>query len=166
MSRVTDQANAMNETTQTLASSFADWIGQTIDGTFNLQSALSGLARQLSDQFLQKAFSGLFNPAPVAPSQASGGLLGNLFGGFAGMFANGGSIPAGQWGIAGEAGPEIIRGPASVHPGGGGFTIVQHISANTSRETMALTEEAARRAIREAQGQQARVDTERRMRAL
>jgi len=33
---------------------------------------------------------------------------------FAGMFARGGSIAAGQWGIAGEAGPEIIQGPAQV----------------------------------------------------
>lgn len=33
---------------------------------------------------------------------------------FAGMFAKGGSIAAGQWGIAGEAGPEIVQGPAQV----------------------------------------------------
>jgi TP901 family phage tail tape measure protein len=39
---------------------------------------------------------------------------------FAGMFAKGGSIPAGMWGIAGEAGPEIVQGPATVIPTGGG----------------------------------------------
>ena len=33
---------------------------------------------------------------------------------FAGMFDNGGTIPSGQWGIAGEYGPEIIQGPARV----------------------------------------------------
>jgi hypothetical protein len=33
---------------------------------------------------------------------------------FAGMFARGGTIAAGKWGIAGEAGPEIIQGPAQV----------------------------------------------------
>jgi hypothetical protein len=41
---------------------------------------------------------------------------------YAGGFANGGTIPAGQWGIAGEKGPEIIRGPASVTPMNGGAT--------------------------------------------
>lgn len=34
---------------------------------------------------------------------------------FAGMFAAGGYIPAGGWGIAGEAGAEIVRGPAQVY---------------------------------------------------
>ncbi|WP_414430855.1 hypothetical protein ACMG4M_05345 [Alcanivorax sp. IL3] len=33
---------------------------------------------------------------------------------FAGMFDEGGVIPAGKWGIAGEIGPEIVRGPAHV----------------------------------------------------
>lgn len=33
---------------------------------------------------------------------------------FAGMFDNGGYIPNGQWGIAGEYGPEIVQGPANV----------------------------------------------------
>lgn len=33
---------------------------------------------------------------------------------FAGMFDEGGNIPSGQWGIAGEFGPEIVQGPARV----------------------------------------------------
>jgi len=33
---------------------------------------------------------------------------------FAGMYAKGGSIPAGMWGIAGERGPEPVVGPATV----------------------------------------------------
>jgi tape measure domain-containing protein len=50
----------------------------------------------------------------------------SLIGSFAGGFAHGGRIPAGQWGIAGEAGPEMVSrptavmGPADVTPGGGG----------------------------------------------
>ena len=60
-----------------------------------------------------------------------GGMLGGLFGGgggggffssitsgigsfFGGLFANGGTLGAGKWGIAGEAGPEIISGPARI----------------------------------------------------
>src|SRR5690606_9200377 len=33
---------------------------------------------------------------------------------FAGAFDKGGTIPSGQWGIVGEYGPEIVRGPAMV----------------------------------------------------
>lgn len=39
--------------------------------------------------------------------------IGGLFGGF---FADGGQLGAGRWGIAGENGPEIISGPATVTP--------------------------------------------------
>lgn len=35
---------------------------------------------------------------------------------FAGMFAEGGTIPEGQWGIAGESGPEVVSGPAEITP--------------------------------------------------
>ena len=41
----------------------------------------------------------------------AGGVLGGLFGGF---FQDGGRIPGGRVGIVGEAGPELIRGPATV----------------------------------------------------
>lgn len=34
--------------------------------------------------------------------------------GFAGMFDNGGNIGSGQWGIVGENGPEIVKGPVNV----------------------------------------------------
>src|SRR5690606_32681245 len=51
---------------------------------------------------------------------SGGGLLTGLFGGgassFGGLFANGGYLGAGKWGIAGEAGPEIVKGPAQMVP--------------------------------------------------
>ena len=46
---------------------------------------------------------------------------------FAGMFAKGGAIPSGKWGIAGEAGPEIIHGPATVTPAAGGVSIENNV---------------------------------------
>ena len=52
--------------------------------------------------------------------------LGGLFGGF---FANGGYLPAGQFGIVGERGPEMIQGPASITPGGGGRSLAVTINA-------------------------------------
>jgi lambda family phage tail tape measure protein len=54
--------------------------------------------------------------------------VGSLFGGF---FANGGTLGAGKWGIAGERGPEIISGPATITPmtGGGGTYVTYNINA-------------------------------------
>lgn len=55
-------------------------------------------------------------------SGGGGGIFSFLGGGggilsaFTGLFADGGTIPAGKWGIAGERGPEIISGPANVTP--------------------------------------------------
>jgi hypothetical protein len=56
---------------------------------------------------------GLFSGA----SGGAGGFGGfGLPGSFAGLFAGGGYLGAGSWGIAGEAGPEIVRGPANIIP--------------------------------------------------
>jgi lambda family phage tail tape measure protein len=68
--------------------------------------------------------------------KASG--MGSLF---AGAFAEGGVIPAGQFGLVGEAGPELIRGPAQVTSAkdtaasmSGGHTIINNnISAIDSK---------------------------------
>ena len=35
---------------------------------------------------------------------------------FSGFFANGGNIPAGRFGVAGELGPELVGGPSSITP--------------------------------------------------
>lgn len=73
----------------------------------------------------QGPLAGLFGGAG-----GSGGLLGGLLGmfgggsGFSGLYAGGGYIPSGKWGIVGENGPERVRGPGTVDPagsfGGGG----------------------------------------------
>jgi hypothetical protein len=51
---------------------------------------------------------------------------------FSGKFANGGEIPAGSWGIAGEAGkPEMIQGPAKVISGDDTEEILNRRSGDT-----------------------------------
>ena len=58
-----------------------------------------------------------------------GSAVGDFFGGF---FANGGTLGAGKWGIAGEAGPEIISGPAQITPMskmGGSTNVTYNINA-------------------------------------
>lgn len=104
-------------------------------------SAFSAITSQINtgnaalDRFLSTLIEAtgqalLFGQGPLANlfggggGGGIGGLLGGLFGGF---FANGGNLGAGKWGIAGENGPEIIKGPAQVVPmnrmgGGGGQT--------------------------------------------
>jgi len=53
---------------------------------------------------------------------------------YAGLFAKGGAIPAGMFGIAGEAGPEVIEGPANVYPMGGGGAVELHLNGNIYTE--------------------------------
>jgi len=52
---------------------------------------------------------------------------------FAGFFANGGMIPAGQFGVVGERGPELISGPANITPmdnfSGGASNVTYNINA-------------------------------------
>ncbi len=55
---------------------------------------------------------------------------------FDGWFANGGDIKAGHFGVVGEAGPELIQGPASVTPAaaiGGNTQVTYNINAVDAR---------------------------------
>jgi hypothetical protein len=63
-----------------------------------------------------------------------GSSIGDFFGGW---FANGGTLGAGKWGIAGENGPEIISGPASITPMGGG-NVTYNINAVDAASFKAL----------------------------
>lgn len=97
-----------------LATMISEWKGD-LDG-------LRGIFRQLARElFIQ----------PVTSKFAEG--FGNFLKGFAGGFATGGHIPAGGWGIVGEAGPEPVYGGRTgltvlpnhtLDGGGGGGTVV------------------------------------------
>jgi hypothetical protein len=112
-----------------LAGSITDALGGAIaglvDGTMSFKDAFTSMAQSLigdlADITSQLLKSGLMQ------------LLGNLgtgmggaqgLGGFGGFYAEGGTLGAGKWGIAGENGPEIVKGPASISPMGGGGTQV------------------------------------------
>jgi lambda family phage tail tape measure protein len=56
----------------------------------------------------KKMFMSLFGGGDMGS-----GLLGKFFGGF---FANGGTLGSGKFGVAGENGPELISGPATITP--------------------------------------------------
>lgn len=57
------------------------------------------------------------------------GALGSVGDFFAGFFANGGMIPAGKFGVVGEAGPEFVSGPATVTPMSGSTNVTYNINA-------------------------------------
>jgi hypothetical protein len=106
--------------------------GQTLESALEkltqpgarLQDVLKGVVQALEQASLKALILGegplasLFGTA--APAGATGASsIGGLFGGllnFGGFHADGGSIGAGKWGIAGERGAEIIAGPATVTP--------------------------------------------------
>ena len=72
-------------------------------GKLSFKDLFKSLMTEIIKMMANKLFLSLFMPGS--------GVFASLF---AGMFNNGGTIPAGKIGIAGENGPEIIRGPGSV----------------------------------------------------
>jgi lambda family phage tail tape measure protein len=62
-------------------------------------------------------------------SNAVGSVWDTVSGLFDGWFANGGQIGAGKFGVVGENGPELVSGPATVTPMGGGTNVTYNINA-------------------------------------
>lgn len=106
-------------------------VGFVKTGKFEFKDLIADMLETLLRSQIQQMMAGL-----LGGGGGSGGSA--IFAGiskFAGMFANGGNIPAGQFGIAGEAGPELITGPATVTPniGGGGGMVTYNINAVDAR---------------------------------
>ena len=72
-------------------------------GKLSFKDLFKTLMTEIIKMMANKLFLALFMPGS--------GVFGSLFAGF---FNNGGSIPAGKIGIAGENGPEIVKGPGTV----------------------------------------------------
>jgi len=97
-----------------------------------ISSGVSSLASRVSST-LSSVMNSVRNTASRVGSAIGNLGFSNPFSNFAGFFANGGMIPAGQFGIAGESGPEVISGPATVTPmnqlGGGTTQVTYNINA-------------------------------------
>lgn len=110
----------------------------TTDGIFQLWADL--LLRMAAEAAAAQLGKYLFGGSGIAGLGSDiGSALGGLFGG---LFANGGTLGAGRWGIAGENGPELITGPAQVTPlrgaqasalGGGNTYITNNVAAGVQR---------------------------------
>jgi hypothetical protein len=82
---------------------------------------INGAITPITDSLAQMV-SGLFTGAGASGGGGFGSVVSSLFAGF---FATGGTIPAGQFGIVGERGPELAfagSGPMQIMPLGGGMT--------------------------------------------
>ncbi len=123
--------NATNaaQTAQTLFEKSSKGIEDSIvnfvkTGKFSLKGLVEDIGESLLRTGIQRVTANIgdsiFGGAqqgPQQPQQKSGGFLSSIFGG---LFADGGFLPAGKFGIAGENGPELITGPANVTAGVGG----------------------------------------------
>lgn len=125
-----DEMELQREKTEELASGMSAMEEFAKSSARNMQTSLAQFLFDPFDQGLRGMVTGVANSMRQIASQiASQRLLRALFTGmagssigwvstigsdFAGAFDQGGMIPANQWGIVGEIGPEIVRGPALV----------------------------------------------------
>lgn len=129
---VGDNAAYAGRLFDTVTQGFTDSIMNFVEtGKLSFKDLFKSLMAEIIKMQINKFFLSIFG---------KGGAFGAE--GFAGLFAEGGRIPSGKYGIAGERGPELVSGPANVigtdqtadMMGGGGTTIVNYnIQAVDSR---------------------------------
>lgn len=96
-----DAVSDLEKQSQQTADKFGDMVAGIVTGA----SSIGDVFKQLGQQLLSSGISG------IASSLFKGSGLSEIFAGF---FDTGGRIGAGQFGIVGERGPEIVTGPANV----------------------------------------------------
>jgi len=121
---VENQAAYASQLFDTVTNGFSDAFANFVDtGKLSFRSLINDVLKQIIKMQANKAFLGLFG----AGGLAAGSGIGKLFSGF---FADGGKIPSGKFGVVGEAGAELVSGPATVTPmnqiGNGGTTQVTY----------------------------------------
>ena len=129
---------------QSLAMSISDSLGNAIQGlitgTMSVKEAVAGMAQSVAQQLSQLAAQLIQSQIFKLLSMLAGGMGGFTAGGmsFGGFYADGGHLGSGKWGIAGEAGPEIIHGPANITPMSGAsapqmnVTVINNSSASVN----------------------------------
>ena len=157
MSRDVDMQNQLNASSQDLTNAYfgladaissdvGDALAVLLSGTMSVKDAFTQLTQsiardleQLASQLLKSSIMKLLEylPGLLAGGGGAGFSLGGMT--FGGLYADGGTLGAGQWGIAGEAGPEIIHGPATITPmskmGGGSVNVNVNNYASASVQT-------------------------------
>jgi phage-related protein len=151
---VTEDFQKMSDASMDFAEKFNTDFNKTLaDGLANGNlsfDSFAGLWKNTLSSLLQDTFNGgnqlssIFGTLFGGGGGLGGGLSGIVSGissFFGGFFADGGRLGAGKFGIAGEAGPELITGPANITPmdqiGGGGPAVnitIQAIDTQTGTE--------------------------------
>ena len=150
--------SVMSTLGQAVSSKFEDITGISMSGLREQVSSMSNyLTTSVSNlaSSIGSRLSGLFNRVSNTASNIGGMFSGfsfsNPFENFAGFFANGGMIPAGQFGVAGESGPELISGPANVTPldgmGGNVTYNINAVDASSFRSLLAQDPEFVHRVV-------------------
>lgn len=121
--RVDSTFQAAGEAMRDAEKSLAELRDRTYRGTYEatygaLDAAFRDGGKGVLRYFLEQLKIGLIQSIATSITQSAmrggaGGIM-STFAKFAGFFADGGDIPAGQWGIAGEKGAELVKGPATV----------------------------------------------------
>ena len=113
-------SDALQRISGTIQGGLSEALSGLISGTMSVQDAFASMAQSIiqtmSDLAAQLITSGILKM--LLGALGGGGGAGLNIGGmmFGGVYANGGYLGSGKWGIAGEAGPEIIHGPARITP--------------------------------------------------
>lgn len=128
---VEDQATYARNIFNTITGGFTNSIMKFVEtGKLSFKDLFKSLMTEIIKMQMNKLFLSIFG---------KGGPMGSLF---AGLFAEGGYIPSGKYGIVGETGPELVRGPGTVTSardtaamfGQGGMTAVTYnINATDAR---------------------------------
>lgn len=125
-----------------VASQFGDLANQGVDALVQSLGLADDAAGRLTASLVEAVAQALLlGEGPLGGAfglagedGAAGGIIGALLSGFEGFFAGGGTLGAGQWGIAGENGPEPVIGPAQIIPNrgmGGGIRVFNNVTNNS-----------------------------------
>ena len=100
---------------ESISDAFSNAFAGLVDGSMKAKDVLRDLLSQFARMASNSVFQQLFNLGAGWIGGFGGGIPGLSSSTFSGWFKDGGRIPSGGWGIAGEAGvPEVITGPAKV----------------------------------------------------
>lgn len=100
------------EAARNIQGHFADFLFDPFDD--GLKGMVKGMGNTVRRMAAEIASSAILKSLFGALSKSGNPYMAAIGGAFAGKLDTGGTIGAGQWGIAGEIGPELIRGPAVV----------------------------------------------------
>lgn len=117
-----DAAEAAREASRSIQSSLADFLFDPFDkGVKGMLQSFGNMLRRMAAEAAAANILGGLQSSGIG--SGIGSFFSSIFSSFAGGFASGGVIPAGQWGIVGEQGPELAFG------GNTGQTIIPQVGA-------------------------------------